>query len=173
MAVDKELKDRLDAIINGLNTLTGKKKGMSSQQGGATKKTSNDGFDYRTDTIEKYNQQIREIRKETEQVKANIFSYETIYKRINRLKEEAKNIEKERDKYKKGSDKYLQQEYYLAQKLNQIEKERAKIQTEGYTKLDDLSERFDKKTSALKKGVGEIKKGFDDITKSVKGIIEP
>lgn len=173
MAVDKELKDKLDAIIDGLNRLAGKNKNMTSQQGNATQNKSNDSFDYRTDTIERYNQQIREIKKETEEIKANAFNYETVYKRINRLSEEAAKIERERDRYKKGSDKYLQQEYYLAQKLNQIEKERARLQVEGYTKLDDLTERFDKKTSALKKGVGEIKKGFEDITRSVKGIVEP
>ena len=38
MAVDKELKDKLDAIIDGLNRLAGKNKNMTSQKGNATQK---------------------------------------------------------------------------------------------------------------------------------------
>lgn len=172
MAVDKELKDKLDAIIDGLNRLAGKNKNMTSQQGNATQNKSNDSFDYRTDTIERYNQQIREIKKETEEIKANVFSYETVYKRINRLSEEAAKIERERDRYKKGSDKYLQQEYYLAQKLNQIEKERAKLKIDGYTKLDEEHAKWEKRSNAFKKGISEIKQGFNDAVKSVKGFTD-
>lgn len=177
MAVDKELKDRLDAIINGLNSLTGKKSGMSSQQGNATRNTSNvkNSFnsDYSADRLQDYQQRISEINRETKQIQENIFSYETAYKRLTRLDEERVKLEKELTKGGLTELQRAQKILQYNQKLNEIEKERAKLQSEGYTRLDDVNSKLEKRTTAIKKATGEIKKGFEDITRSVKGIVEP
>jgi len=141
MAVDKELKDRLDAIINGLNSLTGKKNGMSSQEGGATKKTSGDNSfeDYVENQTKENLRQIREIRRETDAIKENIFSYETVTKRLNRLNAEYAKLQDEIDEGNLTELQKTQKKLQLAHKLNEIEKERAKLQIEGYTKLDDVN----------------------------------
>lgn len=177
MAVDKELKDRLDAIINGLNSLTGKKSGMSSQQDSVTNTSSTTkntfNSDYRTDRLQDYQQRISEINRETKQIQENIFSYETAYKRLSRLDAERVKLEKELKQGGLDELKRAQKVLQYNQKLNEIEKERAKLQSEGYTKFDDLQARFDKRTLALKKGVDEIKKGFNDITSSIKKSLEP
>lgn len=149
MAVDKELKDKLDAIIDGLNTLAGKGKGLSSKSNNplnnsgtttsSTQKNDVGGFDYAYDRMTEYSQQIREIERETNEIKSNVFAYETAYKRINRLERERRRLLSDLvDLQSKGKDT-TQKQYQIARNLNEIERERAKIQSEGYTKLDEAN----------------------------------
>ena len=142
MAVDKELKDRLDAIINGLNSLTGKKKGMSSQQDDATNTSSvKNSFNsaYNFDRETEYKQALREIERETAEIKDNIFGYETVYKRINRLETERKKLLNDLLELQKKGESTALKEYQIARNLNELEKEKARLQIDGYTKLDEAN----------------------------------
>lgn len=164
-----------EQLLKSLNELIEIFKGEAQRQQNAssTRVTSN-GFNdsYSSERISEYEQKIREINRETGEIRENIFGYETVLKRVNRLEKEKKKL---LDDIKSGEYQGValkRKELELAHKLNEIERERAKLQIDGYTKLDENYEKWQKRTNAFKKGIGEIKQGFNDVIKSVKTVTE-
>jgi len=142
MAVDQEL---LKAVKDILGALTGQTRNLSSQTtNNATPQDNTNGNansfgDYVENQTKENLRQIREIKRETDSIKENIFAYETATKRLNRLNAEYIKLKDEIDKGNLTELQKTQKKLQLAHKINEIEKERAKLQIEGYTKLDDIN----------------------------------
>ena len=143
MAADQELLKAVKGILNILTT--GQTKNLSSQTtNNATSQnntTESSVFNYSTDRLTEYKRIIKEIEDETAQIRDNVFGYETVYKRIDRLNKESVRLHEELKKLKKEGKDTTQKEYQIAQNLLNIERESAKLKIDGYTKLDDIYER--------------------------------
>lgn len=168
MALEQQLLDKLDKLIDAFKEAS---KPSSRNIKQASSSNSNK-LDYDSERAIYYNQLLRQTREETEQIRNNIFGYETVYKRIIRLEKEKANLEKDISSNKYKGNQLIQKELQLAQKINEIERENAKLKIDGYTKLDEEHAKWEKRSNAFKKGISEIKQGFNDAVKSVKGFTD-
>lgn len=138
MAVDKELLDKLQEIAD---ILSGKKKNINSGQNNSA--NVNTPKDVLSETAKKnaedYIRQTKTLEEYTDEIKNNVFETETAYKRINKLNRELNDLHQKLANAGNNEVKRARVQYEIAQKINEIEREKAKIQVEGYTKLDEAN----------------------------------
>lgn len=174
MTLEQQFLDKLDTLIKIFTGATNSSSNQSQRQNNSNSQNGNgNSNNVSTETLANHNRLMTNINNKTKEIQKNVFSYETTYKRIIRLDKEAKKLKDEIDKGIYTGNRYLSKQLELAHKINEIERERARLQIEGHTKLDDYNEIFEKRTTAIKKAVSEIKRGYADIVNSVKKTLEP
>ena len=131
MTLEQQLLDKLDALIKIFTGDTN----TSSSSGTTTQHVNSDLSGFNKKELDDYIKGISEIKRETNQIKKNIFDTETAQKRLNRLTQDAEDIKKKMDGLSEDSVEYKRQEYFYARKLNEIEKENKDLENEINKKL--------------------------------------
>ena len=136
---------------------------------------------------ENLNKELSVTNREIDRINKQFFHQKNIIDEIKESQESIRDLLKEREKLEKELKKYNEddEEYYrIKDKLGQNElatrkavlrlrEQEQKKQIEGYNKLDEVSETFDNRTKAIKRGISEIKEGIKQIGDAVGKILGP